>query len=99
MSATDWTRRKFLRSTAAGVAWATGGGSAAASLFSTSAGARVEPEIGSLSELIASADVDRLDRVGQPKFLEQNDSFLTVSGRPKIQVDHAVFLSSIVMER
>src|SRR5438034_11671119 len=39
-------------------------------------------------ELITAADVDRLDRVGESEFLEQNNDLLTVSGRPKIQVDH-----------
>ena len=56
MSATDWTRRQFLSSTTAGVAWAAASSRAAAGLLSTAASAAPPgPEIGSLEELIASA--------------------------------------------
>jgi hypothetical protein len=40
-------------------------------------------------ELIAAADVDRLDRVGNPELLEQDDDLLAVSGGPEIELDHA----------
>src|SRR5260370_19952106 len=40
------------------------------------------------SELVPAADIDRLDRVGEPQFLEKNDDLLAVSGRPEIEVDH-----------
>src|SRR5260370_10454124 len=39
------------------------------------------------SELVPAADIDRLDRVGEPQFLEKNDDLLAVSGRPEIEVD------------
>jgi len=60
LAATCWTRRKFLRSTAAGVAWATGGARATAGLLSFARqGTSAAPEIGSLEELIASAPTAR----------------------------------------
>jgi hypothetical protein len=42
------------------------------------------------SELVAFADVDRLDRVGKPKLFQQDDSLLAISSRPEIQVDHGI---------
>jgi hypothetical protein len=39
-------------------------------------------------ELVAAADVDRLDRVGQPELFQKNNALLAVSGRPEIQINH-----------
>jgi hypothetical protein len=36
------------------------------------------------------ADIDRLDRVRKPAFLQKNDNPLAVSGRPEIEVEHRV---------
>src|SRR5271170_2000567 len=35
-------------------------------------------------ELVPAADIDRLDRVGEAQFLEQNDGLLAITGRPEI---------------
>jgi hypothetical protein len=40
------------------------------------------------SALVPATDIDRLDGVREPQFLEKNDDLLTVSGRPEIEVDH-----------
>src|SRR5579872_5563335 len=39
-------------------------------------------------QLVASADVDRFEIVGEAEFLEQDEGFLAVSGGPEIEVDH-----------
>ena len=42
------------------------------------------------SELVAAADIDRLDRVRRPELFKQDDDFLAVSSRPEIQVDRGI---------
>src|SRR5690606_36905122 len=40
-------------------------------------------------ELFALADIDRKNRVRQPRFLKKQGNFVTVGGSPIVQINHA----------